>query len=257
MSRFLRAEFILPLTIVIAAITLGASEFMTTFQFSSGGDPQEASLAADRHSYALLILAIFAIGATIYALRTGLRSASIAGATFGLAALLLFLLIDLPDAGKAGPLGDDPAIYFADARADPQAGFWLEAIGSVVLGLATVGFATLSSAQLRFPAEAFGSGRRKAAPARGEEVPEVPAPQDKAAGLESDKAAGLGLTRPAAARASAAKAGRPGRARGVAAREDVAASSGRPFLGSGERESPPSRKRSLPSWLRRPRSNGS
>lgn len=161
MTRHLRAELVLPVTIIAAAIMVGASEFMTTFEFTSGGEPQAVSLASERHSYALLILAAFTVAGMIYAIWTGMRAAAIGTAIIGVASLLLFLLLDLPDAGKAGPLGDDPAIYFADARADPDTGFWLEAVGTVVLGLATVAFATLSSAQLRVPAELMSSRRSR------------------------------------------------------------------------------------------------
>ena len=253
MSRLLRAEMVLPLTIVLAATTLAASEFMTTFVFSSGPDIQEISTAADRHAYALLILAIVAIVATVLAVRTGLRSASLAAAIFGLAALLLFLLIDLPDAGKAGPLNDDPAVYFADARADPQSGFWLEAIGSVVLGLATVGFATLTSAQLRAPAELLGSGRsRQGSAGDGAERRRDPRPTPEpsghpGAGAPSQPAKdATGRRAAGAVAARAAKREAPARQRGRAVDLEPA----------DEREDSAT-KRSLPGWLRRPRSNGS
>ena len=181
MTRYLRSELVLPVTIIAAAIMVGVSEFMTTFEFNSGGEPQAVSLAADRHSYALLILGVFTVAGMLYAVRTGLRAAALGTAALGLASLLLFLILDLPDAGKAGPLGDDPTIYFADARADPQAGFWLEAVGTVVLGLATVAFATLSSTQLRTPAELLGSrrGKRTAEPKRGKSAEREPVEREK------------------------------------------------------------------------------
>ena len=178
MTRYLRAELVLPVTIIAAAIMVGASEFMTTFEFNSGGEPQAVSLAADRHTYALLILAVFTVAGMLYAVRTGLRTAALGTAALGLASLLLFLILDLPDAGKAGPLGDDPTIYFADARADPVAGFWLEAVGTVVLGLATVAFATLNSAQLRAPAELLSSRRRARANSEDQGAKQVAAEVD-------------------------------------------------------------------------------
>lgn len=162
MTRYLRAELLLPLVIAGAAAMVAVSEFMTTFEFTAGGEPQAVSLASDRHSYALLILAVLCVAGMAYAVTTGLRAAAIGTAVLGLAALLLFLVLDLPDAGKAGPLDDDPALYFADARADPDTGFWLEAVGTVILGLASVAFATLSSAQLRAPMELLGGRRAKA-----------------------------------------------------------------------------------------------
>lgn len=162
MSRYLRAELVLPVTIAAAAAIVAASELMTTFEFTSAGTVQAVSTASDRHGYALLILAVLTVVGMVYAIVTGLRSAAVATAVLGCTALLLFLVLDLPDAGKVGPLDDDPGLYFADARADPATGFWLEAVGTVVLGLATVAFATLSSAQLRAPAELIASHRRGA-----------------------------------------------------------------------------------------------
>ncbi len=160
MRRYLRAELVLPLTIIAAAAIVAASELMTTFEFTAGGEVQAISSASDRHGYALLILAALTAAGTVYAIVTGLRSVAIATAVFGCAALLLFLVLDFPDAGKAGPLDDDPGLYFADARADPAIGFWLEAVGTVVLGLATVAFATLSSAQLRAWPELIAARRQ-------------------------------------------------------------------------------------------------
>lgn len=165
MSRFLRAEMILPLTIVLAAVMLGVSEFMITFRFTPpGGEPLREQLASDRHSYALLLLSVFAVASMVVAIVSGARLAATATAVFGIAALLLFLVVDLPDAGKIGDL-DDPVFGFANARADPQTGFWLEAVGSVVLGLATVAFATLGSQQLGAPLERYRSKRRRSEPA--------------------------------------------------------------------------------------------
>ena len=178
MTRYLRAEFVLPLTIVAAAAMVAVSEFMTTFEFTAGGEPQAVSLASDRHSYALLILAVLTVAGMAYAIVTGLRAVAAATAVLGLATLLLFLVLDLPDAGKAGPLDDDPGIYFADARAEPDAGFWLEAVGAVVLGLATVAFATLRSSQLRAWPDLIAArrARRAEAASASEDEPSKPKP---------------------------------------------------------------------------------
>lgn len=163
MKRLPRAEILLPLTILGGAVLLGISEFMVTFELTPpGAEALDELTAADRHSYALLILAAFAVGSTMMAVGTGLRPFAFAAAGFGVAALLIFLIVDLPDAGKLGTVND---ITYATAELEPQSGFILEAIGSVVLGLATVAFATLSSEQLQAPLK---RSRRKERPA-GEE----------------------------------------------------------------------------------------
>lgn len=164
MSRLLRAELILPVTIVAAAIMLGVSEFMITFEFTPpGGEPLREQLASDQHAYALLMLAAFTVLSMVVAVISGARTAAIVTAVFGVAALLLFLVIDLPDAGKMGDL-EDPTFGLANVRTEPQTGFWLEAVGSVVLGLASVAFATLRSDQLRAPTRAFTFRRGSTAP---------------------------------------------------------------------------------------------
>jgi hypothetical protein len=180
--RLLRAEILLPITIVLAAIVLGASEFMTTFELTPpGGEPLDEVTAADQHSYALLMLAVFAVAAMMLAVATGLRAFAFACAGFGLAALLLFLIIDLPDAGKLGTLGGDSEFTFSTAKAEPQAGFFLEAIGSVVLGLSGLAFATLRSHQLQAPLALFGrepdseSGESSRQPEPQRRRPEKPA----------------------------------------------------------------------------------
>jgi hypothetical protein len=162
MRRLWRAEVVLPATIAAAALALGISEFMTTFQFGPpGGDPLREVTAADRHGYAMLLLAVFALAAMIIAVLSGMRMAAWATAGFGVAALILFLVIDLPDVNELGDI-EDPNFGLASARADPQPGFWLEAIGAVVLGLASVAFATLNSEQLQAPRRWFESRRSRA-----------------------------------------------------------------------------------------------
>ncbi len=159
MRRAFGAEAILPLVIVAAAIMLGVSEFMVTFQFTPpGGEALREQVASDRHNFSLLLLAIFTVVSMLIAIVSGLRIAAIATAIFAGAALLLFLLLDLPDAGKLGDL-DDPVFGLANAKAEPQVGFWLEAVGAVVLGLAAGAFATLTSEQLRSGWFRSGRGR--------------------------------------------------------------------------------------------------
>jgi len=172
-----RAESILPVTIVVAAVVLGISEFMTTFQFSPpGGDPLTEQVASDRHGYAMLILAVFAIASVVIAIFTGQRIAALAAAGFGVAALILFLVIDLPDVNELGDI-EDPAFGLATAKAVPQTGFWLEAIAAVTLGLASVAYATLTSDQLQSPRRRWKARRE----AKNSGQPKANKPEGKAA----------------------------------------------------------------------------
>lgn len=164
MSRMPRAEILLPFVIVAGALVLAASELMVAFEFTPpGAEALREQTNADRHMMAMMILAIGALVTMGIAITTGSKPAAFAVAAFGVVALLLFLVIDLPDAGNVGALED-----FVTARAEPQSGFWLEAVGAVTLALGGGAFATLSSEQLRALPERF---RRRRSSGRSTDAP--------------------------------------------------------------------------------------
>ena len=147
-----RPESLLPIACIAAAAALFASEFMTVFQLTpSGGEPLCQVQASGRHHFALGILAIFAVIGVLVAVAWASKPAAIAVGVIGFLALLLFLIIDLPDAGNVGTLGGcSPTTNgaFLEATADPQAGFWLELVGSLALALSGAALATFSTEQL-------------------------------------------------------------------------------------------------------------
>ena len=146
MSGLSRTEMLLALACAAGAAALAASEFMNTFEFVPPGgeavDVPNSAEAAERHNYALLVLAVFALGGLIVALLTGSQVAHFAVAAAGLVALMIFLIGDLPDANKIGTI-DDERQSFIDAKAEPQAGFWLELVGSLTLAVCGIALATL------------------------------------------------------------------------------------------------------------------
>lgn len=132
-----------------AAVILAASELMTTFVLvDPGGEEQLASDAIDRHSGAVLILALTALVALALAARTGSKPAAVAVAVCGGVALLIFLIGDLPDANRIGTL-DDASESFTNAKAEPRQGFWFELIGSLLLATCGTALATLPEHRLR------------------------------------------------------------------------------------------------------------
>ena len=144
-TRF-HPERLLPYACIAAAAALLASELTTTFQFVPPGEEAQCEQqAADRHSLALGVIALFAIGAVLVAVLGASRPAAISVAIAGLAALALFLIVDLPDANSVGTLGDSctsiPNQF--DAKAVPQAGFWLELVGALVLAGCGAALATM------------------------------------------------------------------------------------------------------------------
>ena len=163
--RIPAVEVLLPLACLASALVLGYSELSTTFELTPpGGEPLEVIDASERHSYALLILALFAIFALAVSVLSGSKAAAFAVAAAGAVALLIFLLGDLPRAGQIGTL-DDPRQSFIDAEAVPQAGFWLELIGALGLAVSGAALATLTPEQLAL-GERWATRRRDRAETR-------------------------------------------------------------------------------------------
>ena len=147
--RAITLERLLPLAIIGGALLLIGSEFADTFRLEAPGDTTLGlEEAADRHSWAVLVLGLCTLAAVTIAVLSGSKPAATATAVFGVAALLLFLLIDLPDAGKVGTF-DSPNNPFVQTKAEPEGGFWLLLVGSLVVTICGIALATLSPDQLR------------------------------------------------------------------------------------------------------------
>ena len=148
-------ERLLPFACIVSATVLLASELMNTFQLVAGSLASGTALcnlgAADRHRYAIAVLAAFAIVAVLVAVLGGSRPAAVGVGIAGLGALLIFGIVDLPRANDVGNVSSacDLAGQGLDAKAVPQAGFWLEMVGAVALTLSGTALAALSSDQLR------------------------------------------------------------------------------------------------------------
>ena len=175
MSEGLRLERLLPFACLVGAGLLIASELMDTFRFDAvdevNGNAGAVATVADRHQYAMLVLGVFAIVALVVAVFSGSKPAAVAVAVAGGAAILLFVLIDVPDAGKVGTFSD-AGQSFVDAKAVPEGGFWLEMIGALVLAICGGTLATLTPEQLRSLRPGRREGKEKdsgagAAPKRG------------------------------------------------------------------------------------------
>lgn len=138
---------LLSLACLASALVLAASELMTTFEIvNPGGEPLRALEAGERHNYVMLLLSFFAIVALALTVLGGSKPAAVAVAVAGIMALLVFLVVDLPDAGQVGTV-DEP-VFFANAEAEPQAGFWLELLGALSLAVSGAALATLRADQL-------------------------------------------------------------------------------------------------------------
>ena len=178
---------LLPIACLAAAICLFASELMTTFEFTPpGGEALSSQGGADRHGNALALIAVFAIGALAVAVFAASKPAATAVAIAGVIALLVFLLVDLPDANAVGTLDDARQSFFA-AEAVPQGGFWMALVSSLALAVTGIALATLSPEQLA----ALRPGRRRDAAESDETVaeatPAVATPHDSPAPEETTR----------------------------------------------------------------------
>lgn len=172
MKRLLAADVLLPAVIAAAALALAASELMTTFELTPpGGDPLSGQPGADRHGYAMLLLAVCALIALALAVATGQRAAALATAGFGIAALALFLIIDLPDAGDRGDISGGE-LGLTTIEAVPRPGFWLEAAAALTLALAGIAFAAQNTTERQALRRLWASRRRHGSePSAPEQTP--------------------------------------------------------------------------------------
>ncbi len=143
-----RLTRLLPLACLVAAVCLFASELMTTFEFTPpGGEPLDSQDGADRHGNALALIAVFAVASLAIAVFAASKPAATAVAVAGVVALLVFLIVDLPDANAVGTLDDTRQAFF-DAEAVPQEGFFMALVSSLALAITGIALATLSPEQL-------------------------------------------------------------------------------------------------------------
>lgn len=116
------------------ALLLVLTELSTVLEIRAGAVVLETQTGADRHSWALLVLAIAAAGLTVAAVLLRSRPAALALGAVGVVALLFWLVGDLPDAGDEGAYG----IRYEDAVAVSGPGLRLEVLGGIALVAAAV-----------------------------------------------------------------------------------------------------------------------
>lgn len=127
---------------VLAATLLGAlllvvAEFTTLFTVHTLGvsTPIKSVSTGSHNSYGLLLVAALAIALAWAAVSTGNRWALVALLAVGVAALLIALIGDLPDAQAKGTIGSVQS-GFKSASDTPSAGLYLETLGAIVLIIA-------------------------------------------------------------------------------------------------------------------------
>ncbi len=118
---------------LIGALLLIAAEFTTLFKVRVAASTTIVRTVStgSHHSYAMAVIAACAAALAIGAWRTASRPALLAIGILGVAALVIALVIDLPDATASGLVLSSSR--YANANSTPSTGFYLETLGAVVL----------------------------------------------------------------------------------------------------------------------------
>jgi hypothetical protein len=140
----LALRFLLALAGAAGVVLLLASTFAAVIEIRVVTVVQDSISGYERHSVALVLIAVFA-GLMLAGALRGARPAMLALAACGVAVLLIALLGDLPDSGETGRLG---ALY-EDAQAETGTGFYLETLGGILLLLSGGGLLLLAGASPR------------------------------------------------------------------------------------------------------------
>jgi len=131
----------------VAVALLVAAEFSTIFEVTVGSLEvvKRSSTGGANHGYALLVVALLAVGMTLLALRraAAARVAGLSLAVLGAVALAVAVLVDLPDTRGSGRLPESLAYEGARARAgvalvlELAGGALLLAAGALLVGAAS------------------------------------------------------------------------------------------------------------------------
>jgi amino acid transporter len=143
------AVTIVTVTAIVGAALLMVAELLDLYHVVSPDGQLVAGTKAtqtggEHHSYALLVIGLAALAATLGARWAAQPMLAAAVGALGLIALLIVLIGDLPDVTSSG-LTNGP---LEEAEANPAIGFWLELVGALVVlvsGLALARLLTLTA----------------------------------------------------------------------------------------------------------------
>lgn len=151
-------------TVLLGAVVAIASQFVAAYALEDQfGLTIETVTLFGKHGPFVVIAALGAIGALLWAILAGSRQALVPLLGMGIAILLVFLLVDLPDAGKTG-LYDTPGAGNLDATGTAAAGLWLELVGGLVIVLGAIALMALDRDTIRSIRPRSGRVRRRRPP---------------------------------------------------------------------------------------------
>jgi hypothetical protein len=154
------------LTVLLGCVIVLLSQMVTGFTLVDETDSVIATVTLfEQHGVATALFALFAALGLIFAVATGSRPAMIAVIGMGVAILLVFLLIDLPDIGSTG-MFNTPGAGNLDATGKASAGLWMQMVGGLVIVIGAVVLLRLDESQLRAIGPDRGPDRRQSGTSR-------------------------------------------------------------------------------------------
>jgi hypothetical protein len=136
------------LTVLLGCLVVLLSQFVTGYTLVDETDSVIGTTTLfETHGAATTVFALLAAGALVFAIASGSRPAIIAVIGMGIAVLVVFLAIDLPDVGSTG-MFNTPGAGNLDSTGKASAGLWMELVGAVVIVLGGIALFRLSEDQL-------------------------------------------------------------------------------------------------------------
>lgn len=136
-------------TTLFGAVLVIVSQVVTAYSLENElGEVLDTVTLLSKHGPLTAVIGLVGAVATVFAVAAGSRAATTVVTGMGVAVILIFLLVDLPDIGTTGMFATETAGNL-DATANAEAGLWLELVGGMVLGLGGMALRNLNEEQLR------------------------------------------------------------------------------------------------------------
>lgn len=137
------------ITTLLGALVVILSQVVTAYSLENElGEVLDTVTLLSKHGVITAIIGLVAALAVVFAVATGNRQASTVVIGMGVAVVLIFLLVDVPDIGSTGMFNTETAGNL-DATGKAEAGLWLELLGGLILILGGLALRTLNEEELR------------------------------------------------------------------------------------------------------------
>jgi hypothetical protein len=137
------------ITALLGALIVIVSQLVTAYSLENDlNEVVDTVNLIGKHGALTTVFGVIAACAVGLAVASGSRGATIVVIGMGVAVVLVFLLVDLPDVGETGMFNSTIAGNI-DVTGKASAGLWLELTGGVILILTGIALALMDESQLR------------------------------------------------------------------------------------------------------------